>query len=1318
MTSRTLKILLRFVLLLLIVSYFVVAGVLLVTKYWFMPRIDSWRPTIESSLSQALGTKVELDRIRAEWNGMSPAFELDGLIVYDTEGNEALVVPRINANFSWRSVFALEPSFSYIGIEGLALAIQRSKEGVIQLAGFDVDPSEQTRDEQSSESGQTWHEAEPVRWLLSQRRIDLNNAIIVWIDQEREAPPLEIKDFSLSLRNSLLSHRFEGQFELSSAPGQKVEFAMTSDRLGGESALVGSPEIDGELYVDLSDIEPGSLAKWVDIPKVHGRYSARSWLGLEQGKVANVTLEVAATNAGTGVAGPETTSWAADYLKFRLDGPLGMFLPVADHAEYVSEIGATNPVSMRFDSQGLVIDPPSDVMAPLRLDELAARTQIRQSAQGDLSLALEEVRALTPDGLLALRGRWNKRHDSEAGDLDLQGSLTEFDVSRLYHYLPAEVGTDVIDWMRQAFTSGTIPKAAFVVRGPLAEFPFEADSKGEFTLDGSVQNWTIDYAPAENDKERGWPALVGLNGKLSLNRDILSASIQSGGLAVSGDSRIEVTRLEASLENLFSNPALKATARTRSPAQNYLKALTDTALADLLPGMVSSLRGTGDWTLDLDLGMPLDEIDDVAFKAVLDLHGGSLQYADLPVLETVTGQAVFTGSGFSSENLQAKVLGSDLRVTGAFGEPESALKVQGELAMQSLNNHFKMPSLNQWVRGSLPFELTVAQPVVDGPFRIVLDSSMKGLQLLFPAPLTLAAGSALNTRLEWEIDPNSTSVGSGTLRMGNLVQINASGRSGGQGSALASVAVGVGAPARAAKDALTVNIATKALDASAWMAVQESLMKDMGQSAPSSQPFMPALGSVQISTDVAKWGDTELNSVNATMQVTGDRYVANFSSAQTNGDLNWQMRDGEFVGRLQARLARLELGADRPEEATVKAAAGKAEKPVPVLPDENTLSTIPPVDVVIEDLILHGMKLGRLELVGQNAAGNRQWNIEKLTLTGPAASLGATGQWRFIQSNPGMNMDVTLDIKDMGEFMAALGHPDQIRRGKGTVKAQIDWQNFPWFLGYEGMQGKAQIDLTEGIFDHVNSESARVLELLSLQSFNRILNMNVNRGESFANGFPWSSIRGNIDINKGEINTNDLQIDSPVATIAFNGGANLVTEQLNIRATVRPNLDMSGTAMATGFLMNPVIGLGALVGNYILRTPLESALSLRYEVRGPWSDPQLKEVGATEEPLPASVRERQAQALKESGQQQGADVDQTDASKPQEGSSSPAIPSSGSSQNDSGQKTQQNPNPSESDPAPRVEREVYRIELGKDSGFDPKARSGVQGEAQAQQPPQ
>lgn len=1281
MATRLIKYLFRSIFFLIVVTYFSVAGFLIVTKYWFMPQIDSWRPHIEASLSQAVGARVRLEQIEAGWSGFSPTFEIAGLTVFDAQGREALVVPKINAELSWRSVLAREPLFRYIGIEGLALAVQRSEAGVIQVAGFLIEPDklgQTTGQEQATQAA--WHQTGVARWLLAQGRVDLNQAIVVWIDQQRGALPLKIENLSLSLRNRLLSHHLSGRFELSSSPNQRVEFALRSDKLGRVLIALGDDKVDGEAYLSLSDIDPQSLSPWLDLPSVSGRYAARAWLGLRQGKLANSAVELVAVNAGTGVAGPEETSWHAERLSFRLDGPLGVFLPPDQHADYVSHVGVTNPVAFRLDASAMVIDPPADVMSPLRLEQLQVRTNVRLNEPGDLNVSLDSVNVKTQDGEMSVRGRWNRSRDSEMGDMDLQGTLTQFDLSRLYHYMPAEVGEDVIDWMRTAFRSGTVPRASFVAHGPVSEFPFEGTSKGVFTLEGTVQNWTVDYAPALTPEEKGWPALVAMNGRFNLNRDNLVALMQSGGLEVSKGVNLEANRIEATLTHLFSEPALELKARTRGTADLYQKAMTQTALDGVLPPMVRQLNGRGDWSLDLELAMLLDDVENPAYKATLDLHGGSLQYAQLPPIEAVSGQAVFTNAGFTSDGLSARVLGSDLTVSGGFGAPDAKLLVQGGLAMQAVNDHFKVPSLNRWVKGTLPFVMTVVQPDAKGSLKIAVDSSLQGLQLLFPAPFTLATGAALKTRLEWEMNPASNSVGSGTLRMGNLLQVNATGRQG-SGTRFASVGIGIGVAPPLVSNAMAIRVSTKLLDATAWQAVQTSLMKDF--SVSSSPGLLPALASVQLSSDRVMWDDTGFDKVQATMRVTGERYVADFSAQQANGSLNWQMRNGELIGRLQARLSRFEVGQEPAGDGpAANPPDPKANKIESSLPDENTLSTIPPIDLVIDNLMLNGKRLGQLELVGESTVGNRQWKIDKLTLSGPNASLSSSGHLRFERANPGVNADIQLDIKDMGEFVAQLGLADKMRRGRGTIKAQVDWRNFPWSTSFEGMQGKVQVDLEEGIFDHVNSGSARVLELLSLQSFGRILDLNVNRGETFAKGFPWSSIRGNLGILNGQLETSDLVIDSPVARITFQGEASLVTEQLNMRATVRPNLDMSGTAMATGFLLNPVIGLSALVGNYILRTPIESVFSLRYEVTGSFSDPQLKEAGATEEPLPESVRK-----LKE----QTSSQDRAKAN-PSQG---PAAP--GSSNPGAG---------ISSGAAPLVvpEREVFRIELGKDSGFDPSPR--------------
>ena len=69
-----------------------------------------------------------------------------------------------------------------------------------------------------------------------------------------------------------------------------------------------------------------------------------------------------------------------------------------------------------------------------------------------------------------------------------------------------------------------------------------------------------------------------------------------------------------------------------------------------------------------------------------------------------------------------------------------------------------------------------------------------------------------------------------------------------------------------------------------------------------------------------------------------------------------------------------------------------------------------------------------------------------------------------------------------------------------------------------------------------------------------------------------------------------------------------------MQADVKPRLDLSGTAVATAFVVNPLAGLSALLGQYVLRNPLEKAMSVQYQVKGPWDDPILEPIEAPAKP--------------------------------------------------------------------------------------------------------
>jgi len=62
--------------------YVVAAAALLGLRYWVLPHIDQWRPRIESYASEALGARVEIGQLKADWRGLNPSLRLTSSVVY------------------------------------------------------------------------------------------------------------------------------------------------------------------------------------------------------------------------------------------------------------------------------------------------------------------------------------------------------------------------------------------------------------------------------------------------------------------------------------------------------------------------------------------------------------------------------------------------------------------------------------------------------------------------------------------------------------------------------------------------------------------------------------------------------------------------------------------------------------------------------------------------------------------------------------------------------------------------------------------------------------------------------------------------------------------------------------------------------------------------------------------------------------------------------------------------------------------------------------------------------------------------------------
>lgn len=249
---------------LLLALYFAVALLILTGRYLILPEIATYRGAIEQQLSSAIGLPVKIGALTAEWPGWHPRLHLKELQVHDSAGRPALSFDQVDAEIGWTSLWRLRLILHRLEIVAPALDVRRTADGIIHVAGLPV---------------QGDGESDFADWLLKQGRIVVRDARIVWHDEQRGAPPLELRQLHFELKNSGRHH----SFGIAAEPPPQL-----AARLDLRGNLVGRDPDDlaawrGELYADVERTDLVAWAPWFDAPLelTRGRGGLRLWLSFE-----------------------------------------------------------------------------------------------------------------------------------------------------------------------------------------------------------------------------------------------------------------------------------------------------------------------------------------------------------------------------------------------------------------------------------------------------------------------------------------------------------------------------------------------------------------------------------------------------------------------------------------------------------------------------------------------------------------------------------------------------------------------------------------------------------------------------------------------------------------------------------------------------------------------------------------------------------------------------------------------------------------------------------------------------------------------------
>ncbi len=852
-----------------------------------------------------------------------------------------------------------------------------------------------------------------------------------------------------------------------------------------------------------------------------------------------------------------------------------------------------------------------------------------QRSGDDLAVQVSQGQLANADVAGEFSGSWKTGEGAQRwpGVLDLTASISRAQGPQVHRYLPNTLPLDVRNYVRDAVQQGEASKAKLRLRGDLNQLPFSNPATGELRISTQINNGRFAYVPvAKNSRApvtSNWPALTAIHGELVFERSGLQFK---GSTRVEGADHVPWQKVDVRIANL-ARGEVQVSGEARGPLSEVLDVVTHSALNDLTAEVLQASQATGLADYKLSLRLPLAALSKSKVQGSVSFLGNELQVMPgTPVLGAVKGQLQFSEQGFKLKDLKARALGGETQIDGGLAlatpatESPLQLKIKGRLSAEGLRQARELgwvTRLAAQASGNTSYE--VALGLRRGQTELLISSDLRGLALNLPAPLNKTAAMALPLRVSTQLTRESLQAKSRTLQdqltvsLGRVLAMNYLRELSGEQPQVVRGGIAVGqalnddVPMR--DKGVGLNLSLPTLDVDAWGEVMgevsgvplrealraPSALKPLAsqRDAAVAQDYMPTF--LALRADQLTVTERVIHNVLTGGTRQGEVWRLNVHADELNGAAEVRPASGNTPAQLVARLTYLNI----PPSLVSDVERMLSEQP----------SSIPALDIVVDELTLRNKKLGRLEIQAINRTASntsREWRLNKFNLSMPEASFTAQGNWAA--DGPSLRrtqLNFVLDLNDSGQLLTRLGTPDAIRAGKGRLEGQVAWLGSPITLDYPSMSGKLNLSIEKGQFLKTEPGAARLLGVLNLQALPRRLALDFS--DIFSDGFAFDFVRGDVRIDQGVAFTNNLQMKGVVAGALIEGRADLARETQDLKVVVVPEIN-AGTYSLYMATINPLVGLTSYLAQLVLAKPLVRANTSEFRVDGTWVNPRVTKV--------------------------------------------------------------------------------------------------------------
>ena len=1221
--SRSIKI--AATMLLILIALCAAAG--LAVRFLLAPNIEKFIPQLEQRLGRVTGQVVQVGDLAVDWLGIEPRLRVSGLQLTDHAGRTLLSVGEAVTDLDWSRVLQLKLEPGQVEVRDIRVNARRDREGRTWLLGRRIDSGHASASPEVVKASDV--SLAPLSDMLrALPDLAVLNGSLSWLDENREAAgPLTLSDFTLQLTSS------KGKRVLSASAGLPKSLGHSVQLLGTLQARRtddGSVAWSGSARVSLLNLNILAVKPWFDVPAK-----------VRSGKVTHAVVDVTIqddlpTNMGVAYGLEDVRVEdrirnhdfviAADHLTSRLrssfESVINEFnrwrLPLSELSSTDSSVYA--PVAFESSVRGFFYRDTTAFENPLSIDQIDAAGEFGRNQVTEPIVNFHRVSIANQDLKLEGKGSWRFDPNSDNGIVDLTGALREVSLPQLHNYLPNVMDEDARLWLKQAFEQGKLTSAEFRLQGVVDDFPYglKPDS-GRFALRGTYENLLLNYHQRAI-RGRRWPVVNSDLGTIHFRNDQIIIDSTRAFYTLPNRQRLDLSQFHGVVDKLEKHTTVDLQAEATGHAEDFLLFTRITPLGSLINHVLDEAEGGGTWTIPLQLHIPVLEADNSTISGTIRLRDGRFRLTpEFPWAEHLIGDLSFTEKELQAKQVKGRMLGGPVVLDGPIGTIGKPLSIRGTFSGDGLKELLPVKGMNR-VSGRAAYSSQV-NFLSGGRVSAVFSTDLKGLASRFPDGLSKPAAASWPTTVKWYANPGSVDNGKRYLEVqmdGVRTQaIFEHDVKSGKGPYFSRGTIAVDQPARLGQPGLTVLARNPSLDAQAWDDVVSEFSTDKG--GASKRPTLPDVSLVSLETGAFNVHGQVLKNTRLDASRKGAQWDILLHSDQAAGTIAWIPPAGkDRQGSLTARLDSLTIGAGA-DQAVDTDSIGDAERRT--MSKTEKPQEMPRLDVMVKQLTVQGMPLGQLILKGKQPSGSRDWSVDYLSLVNKGGSLAANGH----VTQRGQARDLALQgkiiVSDLGQFLQTFHLDGMAKDGAGLMTFALDWADVD-AKDLATLNGKLDFDLTDGRLETIKSKAVKALELLSLQSVKRLPQFGKTLGNSVQQGLSFDTARGRIRVRQGQLMVDDFRLNGPSSAIVASGNTDLKAESLNFQAVVVPKLDVSGASVLAGAIVNPAVGVGAFLTQWLLQAPLQRALTVRYHVTGTWSDPLLDDVAL---PTEQELKDQQAQ---------------------------------------------------------------------------------------------